>query len=99
MKRSTLLLFFISLALSCAPKLSIVHEDPAYDYVLVRVDGETTGFVEYGQTLSVRVTTGFHEVSTTPRGSEANPWCEGGNSWILYVDRKAEVTLLPDLMR
>lgn len=99
MKRLLVPLLLASLAVACAPKLSIVHEDPTHAYVMVQVDGETSGFVEYGRTLSVRVPAGFHQVATIPRGEAGNPWCEDGDTWTLYVDRKAEITLLPALGR
>ena len=97
MKRLLLPLLIGSLAPACAPKLIIVHEDPTHSYVMVEVDGETSGWVEFGRSLAIRVPQGFHEVVTIPRGGESNPWCEDGDSWTFYVDRKAEITLLPQL--
>ncbi|MFT6398782.1 MAG: hypothetical protein ACJAYU_003544 [Bradymonadia bacterium] len=89
-----------ALALSaCAPKLSIRHEDPSYAFVQVRVDGETRGFVAYGTTMSMRLGSGYHMVEAIPRGEETNPWADDGEGWAFYIDRKAEITLLPDMSR
>lgn len=101
MNRQILPLFaLVALGISaCAPKLSIRHEDPGYAFVQVRVDGETTGFVEYGTTMSLRLARGYHVVETIPRGEDTNPWADDGEGWGFYVDRKAEITLLPDMGR
>ncbi len=96
MNRLTLFLL-LGAIVGCAPRLSIVHEDPTYEFVMVQVDGETRGFVEYGGALALRVPRGFHRVAAIPRGETANPWCEDEDEWTFYVDRKAEITLLPEL--
>ncbi len=97
---TTSLLALTAIGLSaCAPKLSIRHEDPTHALVQVRVDGATTGFVEYGMTMSLRLPRGYHMVETIPRGEDRNPWADDGDGWSFYLDRKAEITLLPDMER
>lgn len=92
----TLLVAFVCLsAAACSPKLIIRHEDPTVSFVQVRVDQENAGFLDHGGVWRSRVARGYHRVETIPRGASENPWAEDGEGWTIYVDRRAEVTLLP----
>lgn len=82
---------------SCSPKLIVRHEDPAIDFVEVRVDGEREAFIGVGDTYRSRVPRGWHKVETYPEGRQRNPWAPDGEGWMLYIDRRGEVTLLPSL--
>lgn len=96
MNRSLLILLAAAfLAVGCAPKLIVRHEDPTYAIVQVRLDGEPIGLLEVGDSHAMRVRRGYHRVEAIPRGADANPWAADGEGWTFFVDRKAELTLLP----
>ncbi len=80
---------------ACAPRLVIVHQDPSASFVQIRVDDENRGFVEPGSKWRSRVTPGYHRVEAIPRGESANPWAEDGVGWTVFIERKTELTLLP----
>jgi len=80
---------------ACAPKLIVRHEDPAATFAQIRVDGESRGFVQLGETMTLRPGRGYHRVEAVPRGETSNPWAADGEGWNVYVDRRAVVTLLP----
>lgn len=80
---------------ACAPKLVIRHNAPEHSFVQVRIDEEERGFVEPGTTWRTRVSSGYHRVETIPRGASDNPWAEDGEGWTLFIERKTELTLLP----
>ena len=99
MNRNQFLLLSVAAAFAlgaCAPKLIVRHEDPTHLVAQLSVDGQSTGFLENGRTLTMRVRRGYHTVNAVPRGGDGtNPWSDDGEAWTFYVDRKAEITLLP----
>lgn len=82
-------------ATACAPKLVVRHEDPTVASVEVRVDGERRGFVSPGDVLRMRLSRGWHTVLAVPEGSDENVWSSDGDAWSLYLDKRADLTLLP----
>lgn len=80
---------------ACAPKLVVRNGDPTIAFAQIRVDGESRGFVQTGKEVTLRLPAGYHHVEAVPRGETTNPWAEDGAGWTVYVDRKAELTLLP----
>lgn len=83
------------LAACGGPTLMVRHQDPTHPLVDIRVDDENVGAIEYGETLSMRVEEGVHQVDASPRGSDTNPWTEDGSGWRLFVQYEAQLTLLP----
>jgi hypothetical protein len=47
--------------------------------------------------ITVRLDEGMHEVVITPMGSDAIPWTEDGEPWLLYLDEGAYITLFPTM--
>ena len=95
MKNLVILALLALGATACAPKLIIRHDDPSVEFVQIRVDGDSEGFLDYGDAMKMRVRRGYHRVEAVPRGESFNPWAEDGEGWTFYVDRKAELTLMP----
>ena len=82
---------------ACAPQLRVSHDDPSAAAVEIKVDGERAGFLSHGERVTVKLRRGWHHVSTIPEGASENPWAPDGEGWMIYVDRRAEVTLLPEM--
>lgn len=89
------LIVVTALGVGCAPKLVVRHEDPTHSLVHVELDGAPAGFVAFGDRFVTRVARGYHRIETKPQGVDTNPWAEDGQGWTFYVDRRAELTLLP----
>jgi hypothetical protein len=81
-------------ATACAPKLVVRHEDPTVSSVEIRVDGERRGFVSPGDVLRLRLARGWHTVNAVPEGGATNVWSADGAPWSLYLDKRADLTLL-----
>jgi hypothetical protein len=82
---------------ACAPKLVVRNDDPTTPRAVVQVDGELIGIVDAGDSITVRLDEGMHEVVITPMGSDAIPWTEDGEPWLLYLDEGAYITLFPTM--
>jgi hypothetical protein len=94
--RTFCLAFLLSALGACAPQLLVSHDDPMAQAVEIKIDGERAGFLEHGERLTVKLRRGWHHVSTVPEGGADNPWAPDGEGWMIYVDRRSEVTLLPE---
>ena len=95
MRAAFVVLSLLSASSACAPKLIVRHEDPAATFAQIRLDGESRGFVQLGESMTLRPGRGYHRLEAVPRGDATNPWAADGEGWSVYVDRRAVVTLLP----
>ncbi|MCP4677570.1 MAG: hypothetical protein GY854_19060 [Deltaproteobacteria bacterium] len=83
------------LGLGCAPKIIIRLQDKKYKNVVVKIDDKKVGVLNYGDSLSKKVSKGNHSIDAMPKGSSQCPWTEDGEGWNVYVDEGATLTLLP----
>lgn len=88
-------IFILTLFAGCAPKLIVHNLDHTYEQVAVQIDEKPVGTLEYGETLSKRLTPGPHHVLAHPQGETKCPWVESGDGWVIYLDEGAQLTLLP----
>jgi hypothetical protein len=98
MKKLILNIFFLFLCLffiACSPSITIRHNDPTHRLVQVVINGINEGEISYDDKKSFKVAKGRHKVEITPNGENINPWTKDNKAWYLFVDRGAELVLLP----
>ncbi len=97
-----LLPIFIVLAITamsfmsgCSPKITILHQDPTHQNVRIRLDQKDKDTLDFGDKTSFYVSRGAHLIEAIPEGKKQCPWADDGKGWTIWVDRGAELTLLP----
>ena len=89
------LLLFLSAMPGCAPKITVIHQDPTTKRVVVRVDNEEIDTIKFGQKTSETVSRGLHYVEAIPEGQSTCPWADDGKGWSVWVDNGSVLTLFP----
>jgi hypothetical protein len=79
----------------CGPSIVIIHQDPTYPTVQISIDSGKTKTLELGDDISISVSEGSHLVNAVPMGENRCPWTEDGEGWTIWVEKEAELTLLP----
>jgi hypothetical protein len=78
----------------CSPKITIIHQDPTNQRVLIRIDHGEVDTLEFGGKTSEKVSRGMHYVEAIPDGEKNCPWTENGKGWSIWVDKGTVLTLL-----
>ena len=81
--------------IGCAPTITVVHQDPTTEKVLVKIDNREVDTLEFGEKYSKNVSRGMHYLQAIPEGQDHCPWAEDGKGWTVWVDEGSVLTLFP----
>jgi hypothetical protein len=93
-KGAALIIIVLGIA-GCGPSIEIIHQDPTHPIVQITVDNNRTKTLDYGDDTSVSVSEGPHLVRAVPKGENQCPWTDDGEGWTIWVEKEAQLTLLP----
>ena len=80
---------------ACGPRLHVRHQDPGHPAAAVWVDGEVAATLLYGDSLSVSLERGVHQLQVRLPESGRSPWHPDRESLRLVMDGGATLILLP----
>lgn len=59
------------------------------------MDNKEIGALDYGDETELKTSRGVHRVEAIPEGQTSCPWTHDGKGWLIWVDERANLTLLP----